>query len=148
MKRKGLKRYSLHLFFRLFRFIPYVPYSLRFLYHANSFLPLQIASVILLRAVILRPFDDQRRHLLAHRQPRVNIAAVMDAGPDSRSRGFHRKVSDEFRVAGEQVGQYFPLPAGERGMRRWVARMIGIREQRRDRRIELTRADRPVGILG
>src|SRR5262249_30869613 len=33
-------------------------------------------------------------------------------------------------------------------MRRGVARMIGVRKERRDRRIELIRTDRPVSVLG
>src|SRR5215475_6711209 len=88
-----------------------------------------------LRAVAFGSVDNQRRHLPAQRQAGVNIAAVMDAGPDPRIGGFRLKVSDEFRVAWEQVGQYLPLAAGKRCVRRRVARMIGVWKQRRERRI-------------
>src|SRR5262249_35453619 len=101
-----------------------------------------------LRAVAFGSVDYQRRHLPAQRQPGVKIAAVMDAGPEPGIGGFRLKVSDEFRVAWEQVGQYLTLAAGKRGVRRRVARMIGVREQRCDSRIELIRADRPICVVG
>src|SRR5215510_565005 len=69
-----------------------------------------ISPSLLLRAIALGPLDNQPRHLLAHRQPGIKIAAVMDASPEPRIGGFHRKVSDEFRVTWEQIGQYLPLP--------------------------------------